>query len=71
MTEERQTMDSGVPNCSDCGGKGMCDKHKVEYLEWAYNTARNEYLAAIREHRAKLIKDITEMKTERNQNENL
>lgn len=62
---ERQSMDEGIPDCPDCDGKGMCDKHRCEYLEWVYNTARNEYLAAIREHRAKLIKDITEMKTER------
>ena len=40
-------MDKGIPDCPDCGGKGMCDEHKCEYLEWVYNTAREEYLAAI------------------------
>ena len=53
-------MDKGVPDCPDCGGKGMCDEHRLEYLEWVYETAREEYLAAIREYKAKLEERIKE-----------
>ncbi|GAG68122.1 unnamed protein product [marine sediment metagenome] len=41
-------MDKGIPNCSDCGGKGMCPKHKLEYLKWVADTAQNEYLEELR-----------------------
>jgi len=58
-------MDKGVPNCPDCGGKGLCDKHKVEYLEWVYKTAKDEFEAALKEYKAKLEKRIAEI--ERNQ----
>lgn len=51
-------MDKGIPDCPDCGGKGMCLKHRVEYLEWAYETARNEYYAALEEQRLKLEERI-------------
>lgn len=55
---ERQSMNNGVPDCPDCGGKGMCDKHRLEYLEWVYNTAKDEYEAALTEYREKLIERI-------------
>ncbi len=51
-------MNKGVPDCPECGGKGMCDKHRLEYLEWVYNTAKNEYEAALTEHKEKLIERI-------------
>ena len=51
-------MDKGVPNCPDCGGKGMCDKHRLEYLEWVYKTARDEFEAALRGYKAKLEERI-------------
>ena len=53
-------MNEGVPDCPDCGGKGMCDKHNVDYLEWVYNTAKNEYEAALKEYKIKLEKSIAE-----------
>lgn len=53
-------MDSGVPDCPDCGGKGLCEKHRLEYLEWVYNTAKNEYEAALIEHKEKLIERIAQ-----------
>jgi len=36
-------MDKGVPNCPDCGGKGMCDKHKLEYLRYEHERALAAY----------------------------
>ena len=51
-------MDKGVPNCPDCGGKGMCDEHKREYLKWVYETARDEYYSALEEQVAKLEERI-------------
>lgn len=51
-------MDKGIPDCPDCGGKGMCDKHKREYLKWVYETARNEYYASLEEYRMKLEERI-------------
>ena len=59
-------MDNGIPNCPDCGGKGMCDKHRLEYLKWVYNTAKDEFKAALKEYKAKLETEI-----ERNKNEKL
>ena len=50
-------MDKGIPNCPDCGGKGMCDKHRLEYLEWVYETAHNEYNTALKEHKTELRKE--------------
>ncbi len=47
-------MNNGIPDCPDCGGKGMCDKHKVEYLGWVCDTAINEYEAALKEWKLKL-----------------
>lgn len=57
-------MDKGIPDCPDCGSKGMCDKHKVEYRAWVCDTAINEYEAALKEWKTKLDK----LKTERNKN---
>ena len=54
----RMKMDKGVPNCPDCGGKGMCDKHRLEYLEWVYKTARDEFKTALKEYKAKLEERI-------------
>lgn len=51
-------MNNGVPDCPDCGGKGMCEEHKIEYLKWVYETARDEYFAALEEHRMKLEEKI-------------
>lgn len=51
-------MNNGVPDCPDCGGKGMCDKHRVEYLKWVYNTAKDEFEAALNEYKAKLEERI-------------
>ena len=59
-------MNKGIPNCPDCGGKGMCDKHRLEYLEWVYNTAKDEFESALKEYKAKLETEI-----ERNKNEKL
>ena len=59
-------MDKGVPNCPDCGGKGMCDKHRLEYLEWVYNTTKDEFESALKDYKTKLETEI-----ERNQNEKL
>ena len=47
-------MNKGIPDCPDCGGKGMCLNHRVEYLQWVYETARDEYEAALKEYVAKL-----------------
>ena len=55
-------MDKGIPDCPDCGGEGMCLEHKCEYLQWVYETAKDEYEAALKEYKAKL-----EQETERNQ----
>jgi len=49
-----KTMDNGVPDCPECGGKGMCIKHKTEYLRWVYETARDEYEAAMKEYKKEL-----------------
>lgn len=51
-------MDKGVPDCPDCGGKGMCDEHKREYLKWVYETARDEYHAALTRQIEKLEERI-------------
>ena len=59
-------MNKGIPNCPDCGGKGMCDKHKVEYLEWVYKTARDEFEAALRGYKAKLEERIKQNEQGRN-----
>ncbi len=45
------SLDKGVPDCPDCGGKGMCLNHRVEYLKWIYETARDEYEAALKEYK--------------------
>jgi hypothetical protein len=63
---ERQTMDNGVPDCPECGGKGMCDKHKCEYLEWVYKTAYDEYRAALKEYKEKLEERIKQDEQARN-----
>lgn len=54
-------MNNGVPDCPECGGKGLCDKHNLEYLEWVYKTACNEYEAALREYKVKIEVDIAEL----------
>lgn len=36
-------MNEGIPDCPDCGGKGMCGKHKLEYLKYEYEKAENAY----------------------------
>jgi hypothetical protein len=59
-------MNKGVPNCPACGGKGMCDKHRVEYLEWVYKTAGDEFEAALREYKAKLEERIKQNEQGRN-----
>lgn len=41
--KKRHTMNEGIPDCPDCGGKGMCDKHKLEYLQYEYEKAENAY----------------------------
>jgi len=51
-------MNKGVPNCPECGGKGMCDNHKREYLKWVYETARDEYFVALEDYRLKLEERI-------------
>lgn len=61
---KRQSMDEGVPDCPDCGGKGMCDEHKLEYLQYEAITAMTAY-------RDELLKQTKESKTERNKNEKL
>jgi len=53
-----QTLDKGIPYCSDCGGKGMCDHHKLEYLKWVYETARDDYETALKEYKSKLEERI-------------
>ena len=53
-------MDKGVPNCLDCGGKGLCDKHKLEYLTWVYTTARNELEAELKKQKETLTAIIAE-----------
>ena len=45
---ERQTMDNGVPDCPECGGKGMCPKHLLELLKYEAQTAQNEYMEELR-----------------------
>jgi len=55
---ERQSMNEGVPDCLDCGGKGLCLKHKAEYLEWVYKTARDEFEVALKEYKADLKERI-------------
>lgn len=42
--QKGETMDKGVPDCPDCGGKGMCSKHKLEYLKWVAETAQQAYM---------------------------
>ena len=51
-------MNNGVPDCPECGGKGMCEKHKCEYLEWIAKTALKEYEAALKEYKSKLEERI-------------
>lgn len=66
-------MDTG---CSDCdkaqkqteNSMEMCDKHKLEYLEWVYKTASNEYEAALREYKVKIEVNIEELERKK-QNE--
>jgi len=53
-------MNTGVPECPECGGKGMCDLHKLEYLKWIHETARDEYYDAFVEYRLKLGTKIEE-----------
>lgn len=36
-------MNKGIPDCPDCGGKGMCDEHNLEYLKWEHEKALNAY----------------------------
>jgi len=62
-------MNEGVPDCPECGGKGMCDLHKLEYKQ-------HEAIVAMTAYRDELLKQanrtITNLKkTERNQNEKL
>ena len=52
----RMKMDKGVPNCPDCGGKGMCDKHKIEYLKWEFEKAQGAYEDEIIKQREERIK---------------
>ena len=54
-------MNNGVPDCPNCGGKGMCDEHKREYLKWVYETARDEYYSALEEQLAKLKRKCDEL----------
>jgi len=51
-------MDKGVPDCPDCGDKGMCDEHRREYLKWVYETAREEYFISLTEQVEKLEERI-------------
>lgn len=53
-------MNEGVPDCPDCGGKGMCDKHKLEYLQY-------EAIKAMTAYRDELLKQAKEQ--ERNKSE--
>ena len=62
IMNERHTMDNGVPDCPECGGKGMCDEHKREYLKWVYETARDEYYASLTEQITKLETEIKNRK---------
>lgn len=41
-------MNNGVPNCPECGGKGMCDKHNLEHLRWCAETAQNKFMEELR-----------------------
>lgn len=56
--KKKHTLNNGIPECPDCGGKDMCDKHNVELLKYEAETARKEYEEAKKEY-------------ERKQNENL
>lgn len=49
-------MDKGIPDCPDCGGKGMCDKHKIEYLKWEFEKAQSAYEDEIIKQREERIK---------------
>jgi hypothetical protein len=51
-------MNEGVPDCPDCGGKGMCEMHKVEYLEWIYKVARDAFEDALKKYKANLEERI-------------
>ncbi len=42
-------MDKGVPDCPECGGKGMCDEHRLEYLQYEAIKAMTAYRDAILE----------------------
>ncbi len=53
-------MNNGVPDCPECGGKGMCDFHKIEYLQ-------DEAIKAMTAYRDELEKQVK--KKERNHNE--
>lgn len=64
-------MNNGIPDCPDCGGKGMCDKHKLEYLYYEYDKTRNVLRAEMAKQKEKLIESIKNLKTERNKNEKL
>lgn len=39
----KHSMDNGVPDCPECDGKGMCDKHKLEYLKYEADLAQIRY----------------------------
>ena len=45
---EKHTMNNGVPDCPECGGKGMCDEHKLEYLKYEADKAKREYEAELK-----------------------
>ncbi len=51
-------MNKGIPDCPDCGGKGMCDEHKREYLKWVYEVARDEYYSALEKQLTKFKERI-------------
>ncbi len=57
-------MNNGIPDCPDCGGKGMCDSHKLEYLYYEYDKTRNALRAEIKKQKDKLIANIKRIKYE-------
>ncbi len=62
-------MNNGVPDCPDCGGKGMCIEHNCEYLKWVYETARDEYEAALKEQKVMLEEKVAKLEERIKQNE--
>lgn len=48
-------MNKGIPDCLDCGGKGMCEKHKLEYLYYEYDKAHKAFRAEQKKQKDKAI----------------